>query len=120
MYHKLLLSLFAVSVLLRHWEVCPHVFFHRHESPVQLGSPLLGTVVEVRDTNGSPVHEGTGQVFLGWFIFVGLFFRKKNQMFLLFISYFFYVECTFNLFIFTRYLVFIQIVSHAVSNNVET
>ncbi|CAH6887826.1 Aasdh [Phodopus roborovskii] len=37
----------------------------KHESPVQLGSPLLGTVVEVRDTNGSPVHEGTGQVFLG-------------------------------------------------------
>lgn len=37
----------------------------KHESPVQLGSPLFGTVVEVRDTNGSPVHEGTGQVFLG-------------------------------------------------------
>ncbi|XP_038948861.1 beta-alanine-activating enzyme isoform X2 [Rattus norvegicus] len=37
----------------------------RLESPVQLGSPLLGTVVEVRDKNGSPVHEGTGQVFLG-------------------------------------------------------
>lgn len=37
----------------------------KHESPVQLGSPLLGTVVEVRDTNGSSVHEGTGQVFLG-------------------------------------------------------
>lgn len=43
----------------------------RLESPVQLGSPLLGTVVEVRDKNGSPVHEGTGQVFLGWLIFVG-------------------------------------------------
>ncbi|XP_028636590.1 beta-alanine-activating enzyme [Grammomys surdaster] len=37
----------------------------KHESPVQLGSPLLGTVVEIRDQNGSPVHEGTGQVFLG-------------------------------------------------------
>ncbi|XP_031198668.1 beta-alanine-activating enzyme isoform X2 [Mastomys coucha] len=37
----------------------------KHESPVQLGSPLLGTVVEVRDKNGSPVLEGTGQVFLG-------------------------------------------------------
>ncbi|XP_075799044.1 beta-alanine-activating enzyme isoform X1 [Microtus pennsylvanicus] len=37
----------------------------KHESPVQLGSPLLGTVVEVRGTNGSPVREGTGQVFLG-------------------------------------------------------
>lgn len=39
---------------------------------MQLGSPLLGTVVEVRDKNGSPVHEGTGQVFLGWLIFVGV------------------------------------------------
>ncbi|KAK7831815.1 hypothetical protein U0070_016445 [Myodes glareolus] len=37
----------------------------KRESPVPLGSPLLGTVVEVRDTNGSLVHEGTGQVFLG-------------------------------------------------------
>ncbi|XP_036057436.1 beta-alanine-activating enzyme isoform X2 [Onychomys torridus] len=37
----------------------------KHDSPVQLGSPLLGTVVEVRDANGFPVHEGTGQVFLG-------------------------------------------------------
>ncbi|KAL1790400.1 acyl-CoA synthetase family member 4 isoform X1 [Sigmodon hispidus] len=37
----------------------------KQESPVQLGSPVIGTVVEVRDPNGSPVHEGTGQVFLG-------------------------------------------------------
>ncbi|XP_058523250.1 beta-alanine-activating enzyme isoform X2 [Ochotona princeps] len=37
----------------------------RQELPVPLGSPLLGTVVEVRDPSGSAVHEGTGQVFLG-------------------------------------------------------
>ncbi|XP_052054639.1 beta-alanine-activating enzyme isoform X1 [Apodemus sylvaticus] len=37
----------------------------KHESPVQLGTPLLGTAIEVRDKNGSPVLEGTGQVFLG-------------------------------------------------------
>ncbi|XP_068961377.1 beta-alanine-activating enzyme isoform X1 [Petaurus breviceps papuanus] len=35
------------------------------ESPVQLGFPLLGTAVEVRDTNGLTVQEGEGQVFLG-------------------------------------------------------
>ncbi|XP_045140067.1 beta-alanine-activating enzyme isoform X2 [Echinops telfairi] len=33
--------------------------------PVQLGFPLLGTVVEVRDANGFPIQEGDGQVFLG-------------------------------------------------------
>ncbi|XP_004268303.2 beta-alanine-activating enzyme isoform X2 [Orcinus orca] len=33
--------------------------------PVQLGFPLLGTVVEVKDTNGFTVQEGNGQVFLG-------------------------------------------------------
>ncbi|XP_062963788.1 beta-alanine-activating enzyme isoform X2 [Cynocephalus volans] len=35
------------------------------ELPVQLGFPLLGTVVEVRDTNGFIIQEGNGQVFLG-------------------------------------------------------
>nr|XP_006198208.1 beta-alanine-activating enzyme isoform X1 [Vicugna pacos]XP_031544047.1 beta-alanine-activating enzyme isoform X1 [Vicugna pacos]XP_031544050.1 beta-alanine-activating enzyme isoform X1 [Vicugna pacos] len=35
------------------------------ELPVQLGFPLLGTVVEVRDTNGFTIQEGIGQVFLG-------------------------------------------------------
>ncbi|KAF5926876.1 hypothetical protein HPG69_001507 [Diceros bicornis minor] len=35
------------------------------ELPVQLGFPLLGTVVEVRDTNGFIIQEGDGQVFLG-------------------------------------------------------
>uniref|UniRef100_A0A8C6EKH4 Beta-alanine-activating enzyme n=1 Tax=Microcebus murinus TaxID=30608 RepID=A0A8C6EKH4_MICMU len=39
--------------------------FCRCEMPVQLGFPLLGTVVEVRDTNGFTVQEGNGQVFLG-------------------------------------------------------
>ncbi|XP_008831521.1 beta-alanine-activating enzyme isoform X2 [Nannospalax galili] len=37
----------------------------KHELPIQLGSPIFGTVVEVRDADGFPVHEGTGQVFLG-------------------------------------------------------
>nr|XP_017513911.1 beta-alanine-activating enzyme isoform X1 [Manis javanica] len=35
------------------------------ELPVQLGFPLHGTVVEVRDTNGFTIQEGNGQVFLG-------------------------------------------------------
>ncbi|XP_044935724.1 beta-alanine-activating enzyme isoform X2 [Mustela putorius furo] len=35
------------------------------ELPVPLGFPLLGTVVEVRDTNGFTIQEGRGQVFLG-------------------------------------------------------
>ncbi|XP_014439379.1 beta-alanine-activating enzyme isoform X2 [Tupaia chinensis] len=35
------------------------------ELPVQLGFPLLGTVIEIRDTNGFTVEEGNGQVFLG-------------------------------------------------------
>ncbi|XP_039701209.1 beta-alanine-activating enzyme isoform X2 [Pteropus medius] len=35
------------------------------ELPVQLGFPLHGTVVEVRDTDGFTIQEGNGQVFLG-------------------------------------------------------
>ncbi|KAG8504951.1 Beta-alanine-activating enzyme, partial [Galemys pyrenaicus] len=35
------------------------------EMPVQLGFPLLGTLVEVRDTNGFTIQKGNGQVFLG-------------------------------------------------------
>ncbi|XP_013009782.1 beta-alanine-activating enzyme isoform X3 [Cavia porcellus] len=35
------------------------------ELPVQLGFPLLDTVVEVRDTDGFTIQEGSGQVFLG-------------------------------------------------------
>ncbi|NXW53483.1 ACSF4 enzyme, partial [Eurystomus gularis] len=37
----------------------------RTDFPIPLGSPLLGTKVEVRDTNGSTVLEGEGQIFLG-------------------------------------------------------
>ncbi|XP_067386761.1 beta-alanine-activating enzyme isoform X2 [Emydura macquarii macquarii] len=37
----------------------------RFDSPVPLGSPLLGTTVEVRDVTGSVVLEGEGQVFIG-------------------------------------------------------
>ncbi|XP_013804975.1 beta-alanine-activating enzyme isoform X1 [Apteryx mantelli] len=37
----------------------------RSDSPVPLGSPLLGTAVEVRDTSGSAVLEGEGQIFIG-------------------------------------------------------
>ncbi|KAM9286313.1 beta-alanine-activating enzyme [Cariama cristata] len=37
----------------------------RTDFPVPLGSPLLGTKVEVRDTNGSAVLEGEGQIFIG-------------------------------------------------------
>ncbi|KAM5271723.1 beta-alanine-activating enzyme [Ctenodactylus gundi] len=35
------------------------------ELPVQLGFPLLETVVEVRDADGFTIQEGIGQVFLG-------------------------------------------------------
>ncbi|XP_053920664.1 beta-alanine-activating enzyme isoform X2 [Cuculus canorus] len=37
----------------------------RADFPVPLGSPLLGTKVEVRDANGSAVLEGEGQIFIG-------------------------------------------------------
>ncbi|XP_064005393.1 beta-alanine-activating enzyme isoform X4 [Pogoniulus pusillus] len=37
----------------------------RTDFPVPLGSPLLGTKVEVRDASGSAVLEGEGQVFIG-------------------------------------------------------
>ncbi|NWU99282.1 ACSF4 enzyme, partial [Upupa epops] len=37
----------------------------RADFPVPLGSPLLGTKVEVRDTSGSAVVEGEGQLFIG-------------------------------------------------------
>ncbi|XP_035753651.1 beta-alanine-activating enzyme isoform X3 [Egretta garzetta] len=36
----------------------------RTDFPIPLGSPLLGTKVEVRDTNGSAVLEGEGQIFI--------------------------------------------------------
>ncbi|NWI56383.1 ACSF4 enzyme, partial [Calyptomena viridis] len=37
----------------------------RTDFPIPLGSPLLGTKVEVRDTNGSAVLEGEGEIFIG-------------------------------------------------------
>ncbi|KAM6261663.1 beta-alanine-activating enzyme isoform 2-T2 [Porphyrio hochstetteri] len=37
----------------------------RTDFPIPLGTPLLGTKVEVRDTNGSAVLEGEGQIFIG-------------------------------------------------------
>ncbi|NXM73901.1 ACSF4 enzyme, partial [Serilophus lunatus] len=37
----------------------------RTDFPIPLGSPLLGTKIEVRDTNGSAVLEGEGQIFIG-------------------------------------------------------
>ncbi|XP_062348793.1 beta-alanine-activating enzyme isoform X3 [Cinclus cinclus] len=37
----------------------------RMDFPVPLGSPLLGTKLEVRDANGSAVLEGEGQIFIG-------------------------------------------------------
>ncbi|NWX99483.1 ACSF4 enzyme, partial [Nothoprocta ornata] len=37
----------------------------RSDFPVPLGSPLLGTAVEVRDSSGSAVLEGEGQIFIG-------------------------------------------------------
>ncbi|XP_069056937.1 beta-alanine-activating enzyme isoform X2 [Pleurodeles waltl] len=37
----------------------------RDDPAVPLGIPLLGTIVEVRDANGSIVEEGEGQLFLG-------------------------------------------------------
>ncbi|NWX45686.1 ACSF4 enzyme, partial [Steatornis caripensis] len=53
------------------WATCykipEEVFSHdfRTDFPIPLGSPLLGTKVEVRDTNGSAVLEGEGQLFIG-------------------------------------------------------
>lgn len=55
--------------------------FRRYELPVQLGFPLLGTVVEVRDTDGFRIQEGNGQVYLGCFIFIDWeFFSKKKSV----------------------------------------
>lgn len=51
----------------------------RTDFPVPLGSPLLGTTVEIRDANGSVVLEGEGQIFIGYFIF---FFNSSKIFFL--------------------------------------
>lgn len=42
----------------------------RTDFPVPLGSPLLGTKVEVIDANGSAVLEGEGQILIGDFTFL--------------------------------------------------
>lgn len=42
----------------------------RTDFPIPLGSPLLGTKLEVRDANGSAVLEGEGQIFIGYFMFL--------------------------------------------------
>ncbi|NXX93900.1 ACSF4 enzyme, partial [Centropus bengalensis] len=53
------------------WATCykiPEEMFtadFRADFPIPLGSPLLGTKVEVRDSSGSAVLEGEGQIFLG-------------------------------------------------------
>ncbi|XP_030305537.1 beta-alanine-activating enzyme [Calypte anna] len=53
------------------WATCykiPEEVFspdYRTDFPVPLGSPLLGTKVEVRDASGSAVLEGEGQIFIG-------------------------------------------------------
>ncbi|XP_062991428.1 beta-alanine-activating enzyme [Elgaria multicarinata webbii] len=53
------------------WATCykvPEEVFstdHRFDSLVQLGTPLSGTAVEVKDVNGFAVLEGEGQVFIG-------------------------------------------------------
>uniref|UniRef100_A0ABM5GI35 Beta-alanine-activating enzyme isoform X1 n=2 Tax=Pogona vitticeps TaxID=103695 RepID=A0ABM5GI35_9SAUR len=53
------------------WATCykvPEEFFsadHRFDLLVPLGTPLLGTTVEVKDANGSAILEGEGQVFIG-------------------------------------------------------
>lgn len=36
---------------------------------VPLGSPLLDTVIEVRDDNGKVVQEGMGQIYIGELVF---------------------------------------------------
>lgn len=38
---------------------------HSTVSSVPLGTPLMGTVVEVRDEHGCVVSEGEGQIFIG-------------------------------------------------------
>ncbi|XP_054845846.1 beta-alanine-activating enzyme [Eublepharis macularius] len=53
------------------WATCyriPEALFssdHRFDSCVPLGTPLSGTRVEVKDSSGSAILEGEGQVFIG-------------------------------------------------------
>jgi len=54
---------------------CFSLNIFRSDFPVPLGSPLLGTTVEIRDANGSAVLEGEGQIFIGYFIFFFILLR---------------------------------------------
>ncbi|XP_048798966.1 beta-alanine-activating enzyme isoform X4 [Lagopus muta] len=45
--------------------IVPNIQHLKTDFPVPLGSPLLGTTVEIRDANGSVVLEGEGQIFIG-------------------------------------------------------
>ncbi|XP_077158160.1 beta-alanine-activating enzyme isoform X2 [Paroedura picta] len=54
------------------WATCykiPEALFgsddHRFDSPVPLGTPLSGTRVEVKNSSGSAILDGEGQVFIG-------------------------------------------------------
>lgn len=94
--------------------------FPRCELPVQLGFPLHGTVVEVRDTNGFTIQEGNGQVFLGCFLFVDLesfffFQEKKSYMLILFFAQFFLYSVLFSGIIFNLILI---ITKHLVSYHI--
>ncbi|XP_075005251.1 beta-alanine-activating enzyme isoform X6 [Calonectris borealis] len=45
--------------------IVPNIQHLNTDFPIPLGSPLLGTKIEVRDVNGSAVLEGEGQIFIG-------------------------------------------------------
>uniref|UniRef100_UPI00358DE405 beta-alanine-activating enzyme isoform X2 n=1 Tax=Myxine glutinosa TaxID=7769 RepID=UPI00358DE405 len=47
------------------WEVPPQVFTDSADVAIHLGSPLLGTNMEVRGLSGEPIVDGEGQLFIG-------------------------------------------------------